>query len=341
MTRHGELGTALHRWRDRLAPAEAGLPSDEPARTGGLRHEELARLTGLSVDYLVRLEEGRATSPSAQVLTSLACALRLSDDERRHLFLLAGQSPPAVGRVPDHVPAGVRRLLGRLACTPIGVHDASWNLITWNPLWAALVGDPAQLPPRGRNAAWQHFTGRPSRIAHTAEQEARFEAALVADLRAATLRYPTDVRLRFLIGELRRASSRFAVLWNSRITGVHDSATRTVHHPDVGPVTVDCDTFTVPGCDLRITTYSAASGTDAADKLALLDVLGTEVIGTATGPVREPGEGLVRMPGEGLVRESGSAAVRWPGDGPVPEPGDGGEPGSGADPAADPAPAGT
>ncbi|MFJ7995939.1 helix-turn-helix transcriptional regulator [Streptomyces sp. NPDC096310] len=299
MTRHGELGTALHRWRDRIAPAEAGLPADEPARTGGLRHEELARLTGLSVDYLVRLEEGRATSPSVQVLTSLACALRLSDDERRHLFLLAGQSPPAVGRVPDHVPASVRRLLGRLAGTPVGVHDASWNLITWNPLWAALLGDPAQAPPRGRNAAWQHFTGGPSRIVHTVEQEAGFEAALVADLRAATVRYPTDVRLRFLIGELRRVSSRFAGLWNSRISDAHTTGTWTVHHPDVGPVTVDRDTLTVPGCDLRIAAYSAAPGTGAADKLALLDVIGTDVIGTdATGtgggaqpPAQEPGSG--------------------------------------------------
>ncbi|MFE3598535.1 helix-turn-helix transcriptional regulator [Streptomyces sp. NPDC059142] len=299
MTRHGELGTALHRWRDRIAPAEAGLPADEPGRTGGLRHEELARLTGLSVDYLVRLEEGRATSPSVQVLASLARALRLSDDERRHLFLLAGQSPPAVGRVPDRVPAGVRRLLGRLAGTPIGVHDASWNLITWNPLWAALLGDPAQAPPRGRNAAWLHFTGQPSRIVRAVEQEAGFEAALVADLRAATVRYPTDVRLRFLIGELRRVSARFAALWNSRISDAHTTGTWTVQHPDVGPVTVDCDTLTVPGCDLRIAAYSAAPGTGAADKLALLDVIGTKVIavdaagaeGGAWPPVQEPGSG--------------------------------------------------
>ncbi|MEV7084957.1 helix-turn-helix transcriptional regulator [Streptomyces sp. NPDC093085] len=273
MTRHGELGTALHRWRDRMPPA------DEPGRAGGLRHTELARLTGLSVDYLVRLEEGRATSPSVQVLTALAHALRLSETERRHLFLLAGESPPAVGRVPDHVPASVRRLLGRLAGTPVGVYDAAWNLITWNPLWAALVGDPAQAPPRERNAVWHHFTGVPSRIVRTVEHEAGFEAAVVADLRAATVRYPTDVRLRFLIGELRRASHRFAVVWNSRIAGAHDTEIRTVRHPDVGPVTLECDTLTVPGCDLRIAAYSAAPGTDAADKLALLDVIGTEIIG--------------------------------------------------------------
>ncbi|MFF3749149.1 helix-turn-helix transcriptional regulator [Streptomyces sp. NPDC002018] len=275
MTRHGELGTALHRWRDRIAPAEAGLPAGGPRETPGLRHEELARLTGLSVDYLVRLEEGRATSPSVQVLGSLARALRLSEDERRHLFLLAGQSPPGLGRVPETVPPTVRRLLGRLTGTPVGVHDAAWNLIAWNPLWAALLGNPSVLPGRDRNAAWQHFRGLPTRITQTEEQEARFEAALVADLRAATLHYPTDVRLRFLIGELRRVSGRFAGLWNSRIAGFHDTGVRTVHHPDVGPLTLDCDTLAVPGCDLRISAYSAPPGSAAADRLELLDVIGT------------------------------------------------------------------
>ncbi|MFE2598578.1 helix-turn-helix transcriptional regulator [Streptomyces sp. NPDC059396] len=292
MTRHGELGTALHRWRDRIAPAEAGLPTAGTREAGGLGREELAQLTGLSVDYIVRLEEGRATSPSVQVLTSLARALRLSEDERRHLFLLAGQSPPALGRVPDRVPPTVRRLLGRLAGTPVGVHDAAWNLITWNPLWAALVGDPSGLPGRDRNAVWRHFTGLPTRITQTVEQEARYEAALVADLRAATVHYPTDVRLRFLIGELRRVSSRFVGLWNSHIVGFHDTGIRTVHHPDVGPLTLDCDTLTVPGCDLRISAYSAAPGTDAADKLRLLDVIGTEPM-----PDRAPDPQQDGMPG--------------------------------------------
>ncbi|MFJ2650051.1 helix-turn-helix domain-containing protein [Streptomyces sp. NPDC087420] len=273
MSRHGELGTALHRWRDRITPAEAGLPADESRRPPGLRREELAELTGLSVEYIVRLEQGRATSPSVQVLTTLARGLRLSDGEHRHLFLLAGQSPPATGHVSDHVPPSVRRLLDQLTGTPCGVYDAAWNLITWNPLWAALLGDPPAQQGRGRNAAWQHFAGLPSRISHTLEQEARFEAAVVADLRAATVRYPTDEHLRFLIGDLRRVSGRFGQLWNSRIAGFHDSDTKTVHHPDVGPVTVDYDTFVTPGNDLRIVTCSAAPGTPEADRLKLLDVI--------------------------------------------------------------------
>ncbi|MFI5755089.1 helix-turn-helix transcriptional regulator [Streptomyces sp. NPDC051569] len=317
MTRHGELGTALHRWRDRIAPAEAGLPAGEPRRAPGLRREELAQLAGLSVDYIVRLEQGRATSPSVQVLTSLSRALRLSDPERRHLFLLAGQSPPALGQVSDLVPASVQRLLDQLAGTPVGVHDAAWNLITWNPLWAALLGDPSAVSGRGRNAAWQHFTGQPSRITHTPEQEARYEAAIVADLRAASVNYPTDVRLRFLIGELRRASSRFAGLWNSRIADFHDTDTRTVHHPDVGPVTVDCDTLTVPGCDLRIAAYSAVPGTAAADKLMLLDVIGTQTMpepapppGAEPGPGAGPGTGPGAGPGSG----TGSGPAGAPAD---------------------------
>ncbi|MFE4369561.1 helix-turn-helix transcriptional regulator [Streptomyces sp. NPDC056835] len=338
MTRHGELGTALHRWRDRIAPAEAGLPAGEPGREAGLRHEELAQLTGLSVDYLVRLEEGRATSPSVQVLTSLARALRLSDDERRHLFLLAGQSPPALGRVSDHIPPSVRRLLGRLPGTPLGVHDAAWNLITWNPLWAALLGDPAAVPGRGRNAAWLHFTGQPGRVSQTVEQEARFEAALVADLRSATVHYPTDVRLRFLIGELRRVSGRFAVLWKSRITDSHDTGTRTIHHPDVGPVIVDCDTLTVPGCDLRIAAYSAAPGTDAADKLRLLDVIGTEMTGMiemtgVTGMTQEPAPAAATP----AAATATGSVLDDPGPDPGPDPRSG--PGPGPSPAAAPEPA--
>ncbi|MFF2520516.1 helix-turn-helix domain-containing protein [Streptomyces liangshanensis] len=295
MSRHGELGTALHRWRDRITPAEAGLPADESRRPPGLRREELAGLTGLSVEYIVRLEQGRATSPSLQVLTTLARALRLSDGEHRHLFLLAGQSPPATGHVSDHVPPSVRRLLGRLGGTPCAVYDAAWNLITWNPLWAALLGDPSLQQGRGRNAAWQHFAGLPSRVSHTLEQEARYEAAVVADLRAATARYPTDEHLRFLIGDLRRVSARFGQLWNSRIAGFHDSDTKTVHHPDVGPVALDYDTFVTPGNDLRIVTCSAAPGTPEADRLKLLDVIGPERMAEAD-PTLVPDPALSAAP---------------------------------------------
>jgi transcriptional regulator with XRE-family HTH domain len=253
-----ELGKALHGWRDRTAPATVGLPTGGIRRAAGLRREELAQLASLSVDYITRLEQGRATSPSQQVLSALARALRLSAAEREHLFLLAGQPPPHPGRLSAHIPPGVRRLLDQLDGSPLSVHDAAWNLIMWNPLWAALFGDPSALRGRERNIVWHHFAGLPSRVSHTPEQEARFEAAVVADLRAATARYPADADLRSLIKDLRGVSTAFARLWDTGIVGVHETDTKTIHHPDIGTLTLDCDVLIAPGSDLRVVAYTAA-----------------------------------------------------------------------------------
>jgi transcriptional regulator with XRE-family HTH domain len=270
-----QLGLALHRWRDRVSPAMVGLPDAEPRRAVGLRREELAQLAGLSVDYLTRLEQGRATRPSAQVLASLARALRLSTQERDHLFLLAGHAPPAAGLAPTHVPAGVQRLLDRLYDTPVSVYDATWNLLTWNQRWAALLGEPPARTGHERNLVWRYFTDRPSRVGHTPEQDDAFASALVADLRAADARYPNDASLRSLVRDLAEASPRFVELWDGYAVATHESSRKTIHHPEVGALTLDCDVLTVPGSDLRIVAYTAEPGSDAADRLALLAVLGT------------------------------------------------------------------
>ncbi|WAZ26670.1 helix-turn-helix transcriptional regulator [Streptomyces cinnabarinus] len=271
------LGQALRHWRDRTSPNDVGLPQGGVRRAPGLRREELAQLAGLSVDYVVRLERGRATSPSPQVLASLSRALRLSELERDHLYLLAGQAPPTAGHISPHIPPSVQRLIDQLRNTPISVHDAAWNLISWNPLWAALIGDPSAWRGKERNIAWRHFTGLPSRVTHTPEQEARLETALVSDLRSSAARYPQDTALRSLIIQLRRASDRFDELWDAHAVGFHTTDSKAVHHPDVGIVTVDCDTLTVPGNDLRIVTCSAAPDTAASDQLELLATIGTQV----------------------------------------------------------------
>ncbi|MGP3922741.1 helix-turn-helix transcriptional regulator [Streptomyces sp. 8N616] len=275
---HAALGIALRQWRDRTSPQDIGLPTGGVRRAPGLRREELAQLAGLSVDYVVRLERGRATSPSAQVLASLSRALRLSEPERDHLFRLAGQAPPAAGDISPYIPPSVQRLLDQLRHTPLSVHDASWNLISWNPLWAALVGDPSAWRGRERNIAWRHFTGLPSRATHTHEQQVRFEIALVSDLRSSTARYPQDKPLRSLIADLRRESDRFSELWASHTVGFHTTDSKIVHHPDLGAVTVDCDTLTVPGSDLRIAAYSAPPGTATSEQFALLTTIGIQAM---------------------------------------------------------------
>src|SRR3954447_3293987 len=108
-----EFGHGVRRWRDRLAPDQVGLPTGNRRRAAGLRREELAGLAGVSVDYLTRLEQGRATSPSSQIVEALARALRLSDAERELLFRLAGQAPPGRDVVSARITPSVQRLLDR------------------------------------------------------------------------------------------------------------------------------------------------------------------------------------------------------------------------------------
>jgi transcriptional regulator with XRE-family HTH domain len=145
-------------------------------RAAGLRREELAELAGISVDYLTRLEQGRATSPSTQVVESLSRALRLSDVEREHLFRLAGQTPPGLDVVSSRVTPSVQRLLDRLANTPVAVHDATWTLIVANAPYDALMGDTTRWRGIERNGVWRNLVGPGTRAVHTPQEQAEFEA---------------------------------------------------------------------------------------------------------------------------------------------------------------------
>jgi len=278
MTGTTDLGRALHAWRDRIQPAEVGLPGAGHRRTPGLRREELAQLAGLSVDYVVRLEQGRSVNPSPQVLSAVARALRLTTAEREHLFVLAGQAVPGAGQVSDHVPASVQRLLDRLTGTPLSVYDAAWNLITWNPLWAVLFGDPP--PPRGtaRNAVWWSFVEAPAGYPQALSRETGHRAAFVSDLRAAVARYPKDAGLAALVDALRDRSGGFATLWDSGVVGTHEPLTKTVRHATVGELTLDCDILAALGADLRIMAFSVRPGSESAERLRLLEVLGSQAL---------------------------------------------------------------
>ncbi|MBQ0984092.1 helix-turn-helix domain-containing protein [Streptomyces sp. F63] len=273
-----EFGRAVRRWRERVPPEAAGLPAGGPRRTTGLRREELAMLAGMSADYVTRLEQGRAAHPSPQIVEALARALRLSGDERAHLFRLAGLAPPGPRTVPVHITPSVQRLLDRLTGTPVAVYDASWTLLLANAPYAALMGDPSGRRDDDRNAVWRHFLGPGTRARHTPQSLRDFEAALVSDLRAAAGRYPADRRLRRLIAELRTSSDRFAALWEAGAVGRHEAARKTIDHPHAGPLTLDCDILTVAGSGLRIMVYTAEPGTEDAERLALLTVLGTQTL---------------------------------------------------------------
>jgi transcriptional regulator with XRE-family HTH domain len=273
-----EFGRTVRQWRDRVPPVAAGVPVGRRRRAAGLRREELAGLAGISVDYLTRLEQGRATSPSVQVVEALARALRLNDAERELLFRLAGHALPGFDVVSARITPSVQRLLDRLAHTPVAVHDATWTLVIAIAPYDALMGPTTSWRGIERNAIWRHLIGPGTRAVHTPEEQAEFEARLVADLRLTAARYPADQRLKELTRCLAVQSPRFTELWEAGILEPHRDYGRhkVIDHPDVGRITLDCDTLIVAADDLRITIYTAEPETEDTERLALAIVLGTQ-----------------------------------------------------------------
>lgn len=281
------LGAMIRTWRDRLPPSAAALPVGHARRAAGLRREELAELAGVSVDYVVRLEQGRSTTPSASVVASLARALQLSAAERDHLYRLANLVPPGDDTVPGHIPPGVRRVLSRLGDTAAAVFAADWQLIWWNPGWAALLGDPSSLQARQRNFARSRFPqdAGPVRLALWPVIEVdsdATDAAVVSDLRRATGRFPHDPRLAELVRDLAAGSERFAELWAAGSVATHREDHKRIEHPSVGTVTVDCDTLTDGDSELKIVIMTAAPGSEDETKLRLATIAGPPV--TANRP---------------------------------------------------------
>ena len=160
----------------------------------------------------------------------------------------------------------------------VAVYDATWTLLLANAPYDALMGETSSWRGIERNAVWRNLLGPGTRTVHTAREQAEHEARLVADLRLTASRYPADRALQRLVGELAKASPRFAELWDSDVPPpLPDTSKRkTIKHPEVGRITLDCDTLLVAVDDLRITVYTAEPGTEDAERLALAIVLGTQ-----------------------------------------------------------------
>jgi transcriptional regulator with XRE-family HTH domain len=268
----------VRHWRDRVTPTAVGVPVGGRRRAAGLRREELAALAGISVNYLTRLEQGQATSPSAQVVEALARALRVSDAERDLLFRLAGHAAPGLDVVPSRITPSVQRLLDRLANTPVAVYDATWTLLIANAPYDALMGQTTSWRGIERNSVWRNLIGPGTRVVHTPEEKAEFDARLVADLRLTAARYPADQRLKRLTRDLAARSPRFVELWESGTPEPHFGRRKVIDHPAVGRITLDCDTLIVAADDLRIMIYTAEPETEDAERLSLAIVLGIQAL---------------------------------------------------------------
>ncbi|MEO3805415.1 helix-turn-helix transcriptional regulator [Nonomuraea sp. B1E8] len=272
-----ELADFLRRCRARLAPADVGLSQGSRRRTPGLRREEVAQLAGMSTDHFTRLEQARGSRPSRQMLAAVARALRLTGDERDHLFHLAGEEPPRNTRpATEHVRPGLLLVLDRLTDTPAQVLSDAGDILAQNALAKALHGDASARPAADRNIAWCFFTDPSARELFPAEDRERAARTAVADLRATLARRPDDARLAGLVRRLRARSEQFAALWDTHHVAVRRSDVKRFLHPVVGLLELDCEVLANPEHDQRLVIYSARPGSSAYERLELLRVVGLQ-----------------------------------------------------------------
>ncbi|MBJ7290448.1 helix-turn-helix domain-containing protein [Williamsia sp.] len=252
------FSSLLRGWRDRSAPV---LSASEvrPRRSPGLRREELAALAGISVDYLVELEQGRASNPSAPVVAALVRALRLDLSAAALLYRAAGLAAPT-SAVDRSVPDGAERLLTRADRWPVAIYAADWWLLRWNPAWSALMGDPMDLPGRSRNQAWFEMTEDTSAMWVDRDEREQFRDALVGDLRVAQVAHPDDAELDGLIRDLHTTGREFSDRWRTARPAVYRGARKRIDHRLVGEMTLDGDVFRPAGSDVRAIVYSAVPG---------------------------------------------------------------------------------
>lgn len=249
-----------------MHPADLGLPAGTGRRrTPGLRREELAALAGVSIDYYIRLEQGKETNPSGSVLNALAQALRLDDEATAHLYALADH---AAGRTPRRrhrqypqqaVRPGIRQLLETLRPCPAYLRNRTNDILAANPEGLAVLAGIDQWPAERRNTTRYTFLHPTARTLYPDWPKAAI--ATVAQLRTVVAADPHDPGLLALVGELTETSPEFAELWQRHDIRHRRSERKTFHHPAVGPVTFAYESLDVGPDGQRLAIYQTTPGT--------------------------------------------------------------------------------
>lgn len=266
-----DLASFLRTRRSRVDPAAVGIPTDSRRRVEGLRREEVAHLSGVSVDYYVRLEQGRATQPSEQVLDALAGVLGLDETERGHLYRLARQRRRRAKAPGGRVRPELLRVLDLVVDAPALIMDHRLDVLAGNRLACLLFGRP--IP--GLNIA-RHIFLEEAECGLYAEWE-QCTLDVVGHLRLAAGKYPEDPGLASLIGELAMGSERFRRLWARADVRARTQGRKVYRHPLVGLLELHQENFALPdetGRELLV--LSAAPGSPAEDGLRLLAGLGAD-----------------------------------------------------------------
>ncbi|MFG2356580.1 helix-turn-helix transcriptional regulator [Streptomyces sp. NPDC048521] len=266
----GEVGDFLRSRRARIRPEEVGLPSHGRRRVPGLRREEVAQLAGVSVDYYIRLEQGRGTSVSDAVLDAVARVLRL--DETEHAYLRTVVRPPRRPRgrraPAPRVRPGIQNLLDGMERNPAFVLGRRMDVLAWNALGDAVSGF-SRLAPAERNVPRQVFLDPAGRDLYP--EWAAVAAQTVAHLRLNAGRYADDTDLCALVGELSLKSEDFRRLWADHEVKECAYGAKKIRHPVAGLLTLPYETLTVPADpEQTIVVYTPEPGSETAERLALL-----------------------------------------------------------------------
>jgi len=268
------LAEFLRSRRRALQPEDVGLPRGQRRRTDGLRREEVAVLCHMSTDYYARLERERGPRPSEQMITSIAQGLRLSLDERDHLFRLAGHNPPTRGAGLDYVSPGMLRIFDRLQDTPAEIVTELGETLRQTELGVALTGDTTGFSGPERSSGFRWFTDPAARRIYAPEDHAFLSRMFASGLRQiATLRGPGS-RAAHLADLLLARSEEFRTVWNEHEIGITPEETKRFVHPEVGTLDLACQRLVDPVEAHSLLVYTAVPGSESYEKLQLLSVIG-------------------------------------------------------------------
>ncbi|TNM25168.1 helix-turn-helix transcriptional regulator [Streptomyces sedi] len=274
-----ELGAFLRSRRDGVRPSDVGLPTGPRRRVPGLRRDEVASLAGASVEYYTEVERGGGAQPSEQMLAAFARALRLSRDERDHLYHLAGRPLPSSGGAAAHVHPGMLDLLDRLAGTPAMVITDLHMVLVQNALARALVGDQTG----GACQVYRWFTDPRARLLYPEADHAHHSRVMVADLWAAVGRRAERTgEAHALVAELTARSAEFTELWERREVAVRRGDRKRIVHRSLGVLEVNCLTLASEDGRQRLLWFTPVPGTAAVAGFELLPVVGTQELGAGS-----------------------------------------------------------
>ncbi|HEY0240071.1 MAG TPA: helix-turn-helix transcriptional regulator [Friedmanniella sp.] len=276
------LGEFLRSRRERLRPADVGLVPGARRRTPGLRRDEVALLAAMSTDYYERIEQGRGPQPSPQMLGAIARALRLTRDERDHVYLLAGHQPPGAYVALGYADPGLMTILDALAPTvPAMITDDLEGVLAQNPLGVALLGRLTGSGDLESSFLWHWFTDDSYRRLYAENDREELTRGYVADFRAAIARRGPDAQARALVDALSGASEEFRAVWARQEVAVKRVTRKVLHHERVGRLDLECDVVVSPPSGQHLVLFRARPGTGTAERLAMLAVLGTQELAPA------------------------------------------------------------